>query len=751
MAIAKTSNTDSVSSTDRAAVGNQPDNTPATGGTSPTGGGGGGGTFTNPMTALGDMIYGAIGPPGGTPARLAGNTSARRQWIAQTGTGSASAAPAWTNGPVFNVMDFGAKGDGVTNDTAAINAAAAAAAVAASGGTVYFPAGTYLTTGITSVTTQVVAFLGDAAEVCTLKNTHATNPTISYNGKDGFVRELSFTSSLVRSAGNPIISVQNTQNAQIVGCVMKPNGDCLYARSVNNFYVSRCLCKTFTAGTAVRVVASSLLADNSQFFTAGGAPCAWIQGTSSSHLAVGCGFTGAGSAASYTPGSITSTSSNFTVNGLPSGHAFHVGDYMVLSGMTPSAYNGFWRVASITSTTATVTTTINPGTTSVVGSAYKVPCCLYVDNSLGAVNESTLTGCIFAASGYPLDAISAGIYIDGRMGDAAIEGWQISKSYIDIGRVGVLLCGSGPSHGTTVQRWTIGECVFEGNAGDGTSSMLGQVWVEQCPAVSILGAKSSDANKDSTCKALYVYSDGTAPLCDGLMVHGCELGICTNYTSASSSNTAQYGIVFDGAINFAVLTGNIVWGQGAGATNLNSAITSTSIVRDSGNTYYTGSSWPANPVVYGFLRRTLTRVFRNTNFSSASGSENIITWDATAEDDVGLFNGTNAINVPAWANRIRVTAGFNWQQNSTGSRVLKIKDQGGSNVFGGSTIAGSGSSFGSNPQNAGSGEIDLTALTTRPTSINITYEQDSGSSLNIAGSGGAGASTASFFCVEILG
>ncbi len=48
----------------------------------------------------------------------------------------------------FNVKDFGAKGDGVTNDTAAVQAALDAAH-AAGGGTVYAPTGTYIVTGHT--------------------------------------------------------------------------------------------------------------------------------------------------------------------------------------------------------------------------------------------------------------------------------------------------------------------------------------------------------------------------------------------------------------------------------------------------------------------------------------------------------------------------------------------------------------------------------------------------------------------------
>jgi len=52
----------------------------------------GGGGFTNPMTTLGDII---VGISGGTPARLGGNTSSTKEFLTQTGTGSASAAPQW--------------------------------------------------------------------------------------------------------------------------------------------------------------------------------------------------------------------------------------------------------------------------------------------------------------------------------------------------------------------------------------------------------------------------------------------------------------------------------------------------------------------------------------------------------------------------------------------------------------------------------------------------------------------------------
>jgi hypothetical protein len=78
-------------------------------------------------TASGNIPMVSPGPPGNS---LISNGSA---WI--------SAAPA-----VYNVKDYGAKGDGVTDDDAAVQAAITAAN-AANGGIIYFPAGTYLISG----------------------------------------------------------------------------------------------------------------------------------------------------------------------------------------------------------------------------------------------------------------------------------------------------------------------------------------------------------------------------------------------------------------------------------------------------------------------------------------------------------------------------------------------------------------------------------------------------------------------------
>jgi hypothetical protein len=136
--------------------------------------------LSNPMTTLGDTIYGGSSPAG-TPTRLAGNTAGVVKYLAQSGTGSVSSSPAWLQSYVYNVKDYGCVGNwdpiagtGSDDTTAFQNciAAALSAASAASGtsqATVYIPAGSYKVTSdlISSGTTFSgnIAFKGDGWKV----------------------------------------------------------------------------------------------------------------------------------------------------------------------------------------------------------------------------------------------------------------------------------------------------------------------------------------------------------------------------------------------------------------------------------------------------------------------------------------------------------------------------------------------------------------------------------------------------------
>ena len=112
----------------------------------------------SPMTTLGDLEYES---GASTASRLAGNTSAAKQFLTQTGTGSASAAPAWGailagDVPTLNQNTTGSAGSCTGNAATATNLA---------GGAVlpdYLAPAVNALTFVASGTTLVNAALGNA-------------------------------------------------------------------------------------------------------------------------------------------------------------------------------------------------------------------------------------------------------------------------------------------------------------------------------------------------------------------------------------------------------------------------------------------------------------------------------------------------------------------------------------------------------------------------------------------------------------
>jgi len=107
--------------------------------------------------------------------------------------------------PVIDVTAYGATGNGVTDDTAAIQAAIDAAE-ATKGGTVHFPAGTYRISGTLTVEASAVYLVGQGAEQSNI-TTHSATATILRlgNGKNPIsqvgVEGFSFRTSPTRALG----------------------------------------------------------------------------------------------------------------------------------------------------------------------------------------------------------------------------------------------------------------------------------------------------------------------------------------------------------------------------------------------------------------------------------------------------------------------------------------------------------------------------------------------------------------------
>jgi hypothetical protein len=97
---------------------------------------------------------------------------------------------------VIDVKLYGAVGDGVTDDTAAIQAAVNVA----NGGTVYFPAGIYQTSATINCTTIGTSIVGESAGVSIIRGTHASGAVIRFTRRFSNLRTIAITSSGARAS-----------------------------------------------------------------------------------------------------------------------------------------------------------------------------------------------------------------------------------------------------------------------------------------------------------------------------------------------------------------------------------------------------------------------------------------------------------------------------------------------------------------------------------------------------------------------
>lgn len=111
----------------------------------------------------------------------------------------------------LNVRDYGARGDGTTDDTNAIQAALTAAAAATNGGVVILGSGVYLLTASLVVSANVT-LIGFGNRLCTLKRGGSYGSVISVNGDNVTLQDFSVDGGLSSfpTNANHGISVQNT-------------------------------------------------------------------------------------------------------------------------------------------------------------------------------------------------------------------------------------------------------------------------------------------------------------------------------------------------------------------------------------------------------------------------------------------------------------------------------------------------------------------------------------------------------------
>lgn len=134
-------------------------------------------------------------PVAGVAGKLVYQNDSDRGLFVDTGTGWVTATP------FFDVSGYGAKGDGTTDDTTAITNALSAAGTM--GGTVYFPAGTYLTSGLLAIPAYV-GLLGVGMQRSIIKSSSNSNAVFTMlTGSESSVEAgMNFISNLtVRGTG----------------------------------------------------------------------------------------------------------------------------------------------------------------------------------------------------------------------------------------------------------------------------------------------------------------------------------------------------------------------------------------------------------------------------------------------------------------------------------------------------------------------------------------------------------------------
>jgi len=108
---------------------------------------------------------------------------------------------------IYNVTSYGATGDGATNDTSAINSAVAAL-VAAGGGVLYFPKGTYRTTGGHTLSVACTV-LGDGLAVTSLTTVTGTATVFTITSDSVTIRDLSISHLGTSTSGAGIAVTSN--------------------------------------------------------------------------------------------------------------------------------------------------------------------------------------------------------------------------------------------------------------------------------------------------------------------------------------------------------------------------------------------------------------------------------------------------------------------------------------------------------------------------------------------------------------
>lgn len=432
------------------------------------------------------------------------------------------------------------------------------AALPSTGGGIFIPPQLefQLTTALSITGTKPISIFGSGQFASKIRPTFAGGDAITFDGPARVeISNLFLQPTVDRNSGTYLIRIKNCTYPTIRDVhISNGQGGQYMIETCNFLNMSGCQgdSTTGTSGdTALRIKGSGGTVSNCYFRVGqssgypNSTPCLWISGQTTSLHISNSGFAGGGPAYRYTTSGGSSTATDFTIN-VPTGHKFKAGDLIVFRNMTPSGYNNQFRLASVTATSVTVTSTLNPGAVTVNGTAEFPTACGYVTNEDGPVNESSIVGCLFEGFGVN-EYGSAALWFNARAGayeaQQAVSGWRLTGNYYDFGSTGLLLTGARANTGP--------ECSLSGFvASDGIFVQPTRgVHLEQVTGVCLSnfvgGGSTHTTDKISSDTAIYIYAGDVAPFTQGVSISNSHLGYSRNWYQ-DTAKCYSYGIILDG-------------------------------------------------------------------------------------------------------------------------------------------------------------------------------------------------------------
>lgn len=267
-------------------------------------------------------------------------------------------------------------------------------------------------------------------------------------------------------------------------------------------------------------------------------PCVHWAGTNTMKVN-NCFFSGGGPYASFRNSTITRTGSDFTIT-TAGAHGFVAGDYILVAGASQAGFNKWWKIASITSTTVTVT--FANSLTSDTGTLSSLWSCMYADN----ITESDMSFCFFNTGGGP-GVGSIGVFLDGFKSGRGVGEFAISDCICDYGASAFFLHGQTNSDpGATVGGISLENCRPNGGPRDD----FGCFRLEGCHLVTIDGMRTfpGDNNPPGTGATF-----NTVVICDGGQAFNTQDIAITGGSATNKNSSGLYpaatiqAFVFDGA------------------------------------------------------------------------------------------------------------------------------------------------------------------------------------------------------------